>query len=148
MIQQKKERKIAVEKFYGRPRTFEGGCKSCQWGVQRHTVLYETDRDGTDKERKKIITEIREDEIRHFHEFSALYMFLIKRQPVPEISEPCPDRYREGLRFAFEDEQDTVDFYLHVADRANHPYMRHVFRRAAADEQNHAVWFLSLLTLM
>ncbi|ONK23534.1 rubrerythrin family protein [Bacillus sp. VT-16-64] len=113
--------------------------------IQCYTKLIEM---APTKKEKKIITEIREDEIRHFHEFSALYMFLIKRQPVPEISEPCPDRYREGLRFAFEDEQDTVDFYLHVADRANHPYMRHVFRRAAADEQNHAVWFLSLLTLM
>ncbi|MBM7715808.1 ferritin-like domain-containing protein [Siminovitchia sp. FSL H7-0308] len=113
--------------------------------IQCYTKLIEM---APTKKEKKIITEIREDEIRHFHEFSALYMFLIKRQPVPEISEPCPDRYREGLRFAFENEQDTVDFYLHVADRANHPYMRHVFRRAAADEQNHAVWFLSLLTLM
>lgn len=113
--------------------------------IQCYTKLIEM---APTKKEKKIIKEIREDEIRHFHEFSALYMFLIKRQPVPEISEPCPDRYREGLRFAFEDEQDTVDFYLHVADRAKHPYMRHVFRRAAADEQNHAVWFLSMLTLL
>ena len=95
------------------------------------------------KKEKNTISEIRDDEIRHFHEFSALYMLMANRQPEPKINEQCPDDYRAGLRFAFEDEQHTVDFYHEIADRAQHPYVQHLFRRAAADEQNHAVWFLS-----
>lgn len=112
--------------------------------IQCYTKLIEMA--PTEKE-KSIIREIRQDEMRHFHELSALFMLIANRQPVPEISEKCPGEYREGLRFAFEDEQETVDFYHEIGDRANHPFVREVFRRAAADEQNHAVWFLSMLTL-
>lgn len=93
---------------------------------------------------KKIIREIRNDEVRHFHEFSAIYMLLMNKQPDPKITEKCPDQYSDGLRFAFEDEQHTVDFYHDIAASAQHPYTQKLFRRAAADEQNHAVWFLSM----
>ncbi|KYD11778.1 hypothetical protein B4119_4180 [Parageobacillus caldoxylosilyticus] len=48
----------------------------------------------------------------------------------------------EGLEYALKDEQETVDFYLDISDETNDPYIKEVFRRAAADEQNHAVWFL------
>jgi rubrerythrin len=35
-----------------------------------------------------------------------------------------------------------VDFYLEITDYTTSSYIKEVFRRAAADEQNHAVWFL------
>jgi rubrerythrin len=57
------------------------------------------------------------------------------------MSDDCPDEYGAGLLFAFKDEQNTVDFYLDIADKAADPVMREAFRRAAADEQSHAVWF-------
>ncbi|VEF49481.1 ferritin/ribonucleotide reductase-like protein [Bacillus freudenreichii] len=98
----------------------------------------------TEKE-KQIIRKIRNDEVRHFHQFSAIYMLVMNKQPEPQIIEQCPNKYKDGLRFAFEDEQHTVDFYHEIADRAQHPNIRHLFRRAAADEQNHAVWFLSMM---
>lgn len=50
--------------------------------------------------------------------------------------------YLEGLELALQDEQTTVDFYLDIADKTSDQYMKEIFRRAAADEQNHAVWFL------
>ncbi|MBS4178632.1 ferritin-like domain-containing protein [Lederbergia citrea] len=96
----------------------------------------------TEKDR---INEIRNDEIRHFNEFCAIYTLITNQQPHPQISEQCPDQYKAGLEFAFEDEQHTVDFYHEIADQAIHPYIRRRFNRAAADEQNHAVWFLSML---
>ncbi|MBD8006774.1 ferritin-like domain-containing protein [Bacillus norwichensis] len=94
---------------------------------------------------KKIIREIRNDEIRHFHYISAIYMLMMNRQPDPKITKKCPNNFTDGLKFAFEDEQETVDFYHEIADKAKHPYIQHLFRRAAADEQNHAVWFLSMM---
>ncbi|WP_174727048.1 ferritin family protein [Mesobacillus harenae] len=94
----------------------------------------------------KQILEIRKDERRHFEEFNRIYVNLTGRKHSPEISEECPDTYNEGLEFAFKDEQETVDFYLDIADKAQDPLIKETFRRAAADEQNHAVWFLYFLT--
>ncbi len=94
---------------------------------------------------KDQILEIRQDEIRHFEEFSRIYRELTGRQPVAEIIEKCPDQYKEGVEFAFRDEQETVDFYLDIADKSQNPVIKETFRRAAADEQNHAVWFLYFL---
>lgn len=99
----------------------------------------------TEEERKQIL-EIRQDEMRHFHVFSQIYTTLTGRQPSPQISEGCPSEYRAGIRFAFKDEQETVDFYHKIADKAKDPFIKEQFQRAAADEQNHAVWFLYFLT--
>ena len=75
-------------------------------------------------------------------EFSRIYRNLTGRQPTFKISEECPDKYRVGIEFAFKDEQEAVDFYLDIADKAQDVTIKDRFRRAAADEQNHAVWFL------
>lgn len=92
-------------------------------------------------ERKRIL-EIREDEIKHFQVFTKIYINLTGYQPIPKVTEKCPDSYKAGLEFAIVDEQKTVDFYLETADGATDRLVRKAFRRAAADEQNHAVWFL------
>ncbi|MGE7182474.1 ferritin family protein [Peribacillus sp. NPDC006672] len=97
-----------------------------------------------EKQRKQII-EIREDEIKHFQAFTRIYNSLTGVQPQPKVTETCPDSYAAGLEFAIQDEQETVDFYLEVADGAADRSIRKAFRRAAADEQNHAVWFLYYL---
>ena len=46
------------------------------------------------------------------------------------------------MEFALKDEQQTVDFYLEISDEATNQFVKEAFQRAAADEQNHAVWFL------
>ena len=92
-------------------------------------------------EEKKVIGEIREDEIKHFREFSQIYFAMTGRSYQPRITEECPADYREGLRAAFKDEQETVDFYMEIADKAGDPFIVERFRRAASDEQHHAVWF-------
>jgi rubrerythrin len=99
-----------------------------------------------EKEKSRIL-EIRQDEIKHYQQFEQIYTKLTRRKPQqPKLSEECPDVYLAGLEFALEDEQNTVDFYLEVADGASDPTIKEAFRRAAADEQNHAVWFLYFLT--
>lgn len=94
---------------------------------------------------RKQILEIRKDEVKHFQHFSQAYTYLTNQQPKPKVTETCPDDFRSGAEFAFHDEQHTVDFYLEAADRATDPAVKKVFRRAAADEQQHAVWFLYFL---
>ncbi|MDQ0178304.1 ferritin-like domain-containing protein [Bacillus chungangensis] len=96
------------------------------------------------KKDRRIIKEIRNDEMKHFETFSRIYTWLTNKQPSPKIIEECPKKYLDGLQFAIEDEQKTVDFYLDIADKAQNLYIKEQFRRAAADEQNHAVWFLYL----
>jgi len=92
------------------------------------------------------ILEIRQDEIKHFQQFVQIFQRMTGRQAQPKIVEECPSIYRNGLEFALQDEQKTVDFYLEIADMATDPYIKEVFRRTAADEQNHAVWFLYYFT--
>ncbi|WP_042354052.1 ferritin-like domain-containing protein [Bacillus rubiinfantis] len=94
-----------------------------------------------EKERERIL-EIRQDELKHFQEFVQIYRQLTGHQPQAKIIEECPGQYRSGLEFALQDEQETVDFYLEIADNASDPIIKTIFQRAAADEQNHAVWFL------
>ncbi|MGE6203777.1 ferritin family protein [Guptibacillus hwajinpoensis] len=92
------------------------------------------------------INEIRKDEKKHFRAFQQIYTQLTGRQHEPEVVEECAADYRIGLDLAFNDEQNTVDFYLDIAEQTQDPYIKETFKRAAADEQNHAVWFLYMLT--
>ncbi len=96
-------------------------------------------------EEKKRIMEIRQDEVRHYQIFSQIFTEITGVNPNPQITEKCPAAYREGLKSSFKDEQETVDFYLDVAEKTQDPFIKEQFKRAAADEQNHAVWFISFL---
>ncbi|HET7627523.1 MAG TPA: ferritin family protein [Bacillales bacterium] len=100
---------------------------------------------NNEKEKERIL-EIRKDEMRHYRTFARMYGQVTGEDPKPEIVEECPQDYCRALAFAVEDEQKTVDFYNEIADRAQNPYIRHAFARAALDEQNHAVWFLYFYT--
>ncbi len=92
-------------------------------------------------ERNQIL-EIRNDEIKHFHQFVQIYTNLTGQQPKPQITEECSNTYLQGLEFTIQDEQKTVDFYLEIADETSDTHLKELLRRIAADEQNHAVWFL------
>jgi rubrerythrin len=94
---------------------------------------------------KKRILAIREDELRHFETFSALYHALTGHAASPVWTESFPKTFKQGVLLAFQDEQEASEFYQETADSSQLPYVKKVFRRAAADEQRHAVWFLSFL---
>ncbi|WML48405.1 ferritin-like domain-containing protein [Neobacillus sp. PS3-34] len=97
---------------------------------------------ATKQSERKQILEIQKDEKRHLEEFQRIYSNLTGSQPTAKITEGCPNSYKPGLEFAFKDEQETVDFYHEIAYRAQDLFIKEAFLRAAADEQNHAVWFL------
>lgn len=92
------------------------------------------------------INEILRDEKKHLQQFTQIYVNLTGRQPQPKMSEECANTYLEGLEASINDEQLTADFYHEIADEAADPAVKDVFRRAAFDEQNHAVWFLYFFT--
>ncbi|MFJ8352573.1 ferritin family protein [Bacillus paramycoides] len=89
-------------------------------------------------ERNQIL-EIRQDEIKHFHQFVQIHTLLTGKNPQPQITEECPTLYLNGLEFAIQDAQRSVDFYIEIADEETNQQIKEAFRRAAADEQNHAV---------
>lgn len=91
---------------------------------------------------KNRILEIRNDEIRHYQTFAQIYISLTGNEPTPQITKPCPPDYKSGILAAFIDEQETVDFYHEIARKYNSKVVKNAFTQAAADEQNHAVWFL------
>ncbi len=97
-----------------------------------------------EEERRRIL-EIRQEEMGHVQTFKQIYTSLTGTQATVQLGE-CPNEYRKGLDSSFHDEQNTVDFYLKVSDEAQQPFIKETFRRAAADEQNHAVWFLYFIT--
>ncbi|WP_028784869.1 ferritin-like domain-containing protein [Thalassobacillus devorans] len=97
-------------------------------------------------EEKRQIREIRRDEEKHLRQFSRIYRSLTGRQPDPQQIEECPRNYRQGLEVSFKDEQEAADFYQDIAEQATDPFIQQTFRRASADEQNHAVWFLYFMT--
>lgn len=94
---------------------------------------------------KNRILEIRNDEIRHYHLISHIYTSHTGKQPSPQLTEPCADNFRSGVLASFMDEQETVDFYHSIARETNDIFIKDSFQQAAADEQNHAVWFLYFL---
>jgi len=95
---------------------------------------------------KKRILEIREDELKHYKLFTQIYVQQTGKNPIVHLTEKCPNTFKGGVEFALIDEQETVDFYLEIADKATDPMIKQTFTRVAADEQNHAVWFLYFLT--
>ncbi|WP_046176023.1 ferritin-like domain-containing protein [Domibacillus indicus] len=94
---------------------------------------------------KKRILAIRDEELRHYEEFAALYYALTSSAPSPKMNKSCPKAFKQGIVFAFQDEQETSEFYREIADSSHLPYVKKTFSRASADEQRHAVWFLSFL---
>lgn len=90
---------------------------------------------------KKVITEIRKDEQRHYRFFAELLKqwYGLGFQP---IQSTLPTSFDSGVISSFIDEQETVDFYNDLAEKVTDPMVKQEIRRIAADEQNHAVWFL------
>jgi rubrerythrin len=94
---------------------------------------------------REVVEEIRQDEIRHYETFSKLYVQLTGSQPQITKQPKCSNQYLRAIDEAFLDEQETVDFYHTIANETTNSMIRSAFRRAAEDEQNHAVWFLYFL---
>ncbi|WP_027963649.1 ferritin family protein [Halalkalibacillus halophilus] len=81
----------------------------------------------------------------HYRHFSHFYTQMTGEIYTPQIPLDISTSYTESLHDAFKEKQNTVTFYYDLAERSNNPYVKEKFRRAAVDEQNHAVWLLYFL---
>jgi rubrerythrin len=99
-----------------------------------------------DNNARQAILGIRQDEIRHFNAFSQSYLSLTGGYPRINLVTPgdLPSNYRQGVRESIQDEAETVQFYLSIANRLSDPRAKRRFIRAAYDEQRHASTLRSL----
>jgi len=103
--------------------------------------------DARTKEETSIIRTIIDDELKHYEQFADMYRALTGREPNLNISREWLENNDQALYVAFTTEQQNVSLYLDMSERAPTPLFRKQFERASADEQNHAVSFLSVLTM-
>lgn len=103
----------------------------------------------THKEHNQL-TVMRQEENRHLHQFTTAYYELISHYPEVNDKGDCSILYRQGIQQLIEAKQNNVSFYLDVGDWLNKqdPILAQVFKRAAADEQQHAIWLVYFLTLL
>ncbi|WP_416150508.1 ferritin-like domain-containing protein [Salipaludibacillus sp. HK11] len=94
-----------------------------------------------------ILRNILNDEVRHYQQFATMYLALTGREPVPNISREWLEDDPEVFFSSYLSEQKNVSIYNELSERAPTPLFREQFKRASADEQNHAIWFLSFLTV-
>ncbi|WP_280770926.1 ferritin-like domain-containing protein [Salipaludibacillus daqingensis] len=94
----------------------------------------------------EVIATIMEDENKHYEQLSDMYQHLTGRKPDPVIFNDWFKNSEEDFSDLFKAEQKNVKLYLNLSTKAPTPLFRRQFERAAAEEQNHAVWFLYLLT--
>lgn len=96
------------------------------------------------------LTIMKQEESRHLHQFTNAYYELTSHYPVVNDKGNCSILYRQGIQQLIEAKQNNVSFYLDGGDWLNEqdPILAQVFRRAAADEQQHAIWLVYFLTLL
>lgn len=94
-----------------------------------------------------IIRNIIVDELRHYEQFTAMFHTLTGREPNSDISREWLEEENQVIYASFKAEQKNVTLYLDLSERAPTPLFKQQFERASADEQNHAIWFLSILTM-
>lgn len=109
--------------------------------IHFYAKMMELAPDASDRQR---ISAIRQDEIRHYHQFYRLYMQLTGRHPQLQPGK-MPTDYQDGLKKALEDELEAVAFYQRVAAQSPDARSRQLFLNTAQDEQRHAMWLLFLI---
>ncbi|XZF76287.1 ferritin-like domain-containing protein [Bacillus sp. AL-1R] len=91
---------------------------------------------------KKVINEIREDDVRHYQAFQQIYRILTGRTYTGSITQVCAKTFKQGIEGSFIGEQYDSRFYLKIADSTTNQTIKNVFYRAAIEDGIHANWFL------
>lgn len=99
------------------------------------------------KEEAEIISNILEDELKHFKNFKELYKKLTGCEPVLlQLKCPTFTNYIEGIEKAILDELEAYDFYRDIYLSTRDPYVRDIFFEALTDENEHAAHLNYLFT--
>ncbi|PWK13917.1 ferritin-like domain-containing protein [Tumebacillus permanentifrigoris] len=93
------------------------------------------------KEFAGIITNIRNDEIAHFRNFSQIFSVLTKGRQPQLTSNPLPTNFRVGVEESIRDELEDSKFYQETTKFTTDQRILTTLRDASADEARHATWF-------
>jgi rubrerythrin len=96
---------------------------------------------------RAFITEARDDELFHLHNFQNLYEQLFGSRPPVSISPTPFSDYRQGLMTALTGELDAAGFYRDVQLSNKDPVVVDLFYLAMVDELEHATRFSTLYNL-
>jgi rubrerythrin len=106
--------------------------------IHFYAKLMELAENAADRQR---ISQIRQDEIRHYHQIYRYYMSLTGRHPQLNPGE-VPETFKEGVRKAIADELEAVAHYQNLMNQTTDPRARQMWMRIGQDEQRHAMWLM------
>jgi rubrerythrin len=95
---------------------------------------------------RTIITNIRNDEIGHFRNFSQYYAAYTKGRHPQLTLKPLPTSFRAGVEDSLRDELEDSKFYQETMRYTTDPRLLTILRDASADEARHATWFSYIWT--
>lgn len=98
---------------------------------------------------KKIIENIRDDEIKHFEMFRTIYIEITGKEPVPIGNQEFekPENYLRGLEEALFGELNTVEMYREIYNGLTSKRHRDMLFEIITDELKHANKWNFLYTL-
>ena len=100
-----------------------------------------------DEQNEDIIGKIGNDEIKHFKNFTDLYIKLYKkRPPLPEVNKPQILTFQSGVKKSILDELDAYEFYRNIYINNVNPDVKRDFFEAMTDEIEHASKFNYIYT--
>lgn len=90
---------------------------------------------------RRIIGNIRDDEIGHFRAFSQQYAQLTGGRKPELTAAPLPATFEEGVEESIRDELEDSKFYQDTTPFADDLNIERTLLNASADEARHATWF-------
>jgi rubrerythrin len=112
--------------------------------VQYYTKLADL---APNQQYRQAILGIRQDEIRHFYQFSRAYNRLSGNYSPLSLRVQLPSSFAVGVRDSYQEESDTVPFYRNIASQVSNQQMKRHFLRAAEDENRHAQYFAQIASM-
>ena len=101
----------------------------------------------SDQQDISLITDIHNDEVKHFKLFHNLYRQLYGVDaPTIRPREPNIVSFREGVKQAILDELESYELYYEIYLSSTNPTVRNIFFEAMADENEHAAKFNFMYT--
>ncbi len=88
-----------------------------------------------------------EEEKYHYQMMLQLYTALSNKEPTITEAIVYRNGYMPALKKAFEQEQKAAALFENAARSSSVPQLRNLYASIARDQQRHALWFLSYLTI-
>jgi len=98
-------------------------------------------RETPDELHREFVQHAYEDEMKHLHAFTKLYIYLTGQQPQYQIQPVQFENYKAGILRALKDELEAAEFYRDVQLSSTDTLVRDTFYLAMVDEMEHSTKF-------